>query len=80
MISEFFGSSLNTKSGILLESIQLNRKKGRNARINNLGRELADIEIKLTEISAVSDSLLSSYQEIHNRLEKSTIISQMALF
>ena len=40
------------------------KKKERNARINNLERELADIEIKLTESSAVSNSLLSSYQEI----------------
>ena len=78
-IIEFFGSSLNTTSGILLESFN-KKEKERNARINNLERELADIKIKLTERSAVSDSLLSSYQEIQNRLEKSTIISQMALF
>ena len=48
----------------------IKKKKERNARINNLERELADMEIKLTESSVVSDSLLSSYQEIQNRLEK----------
>ena len=68
-VSEFFGSSLNTKSGILLESIQLKEKES-NARLNNLEKKLAEIEIKLTESSAVSDSLLLSCQEIQNKLEK----------
>ena len=48
----------------------IKKKTERNARINNLERELADVEIKLTESSTVSDSLLSSYQEIQNKLEK----------
>ena len=69
MISEFFGSSLNTKVMHFATEYSIKKKKGRNARLNDLERELADIEIKLTESSAVSDSLLSSYQEIQNRLE-----------
>ena len=41
------------KSGTLQKSIQLKRKKERNTKIKNLGRELVDLEIKLTESADV---------------------------
>ena len=69
-ISEDIGSSENVKSGILQESIQLKRKKERNTRIKNLERELANLNIKLTESAKVSDSLVLNYQEIQNKQEK----------
>ena len=65
-----FWEFLKYKVRYFAREYSIKTKRERNARINNPGRELADIEIKLTESSAVSDSLLLTYQEIQNRLEK----------
>ena len=65
-----FWEFLKYKVRYFAREYSIKKKKEMNARLNNREKIIAEIEIKLTESSTVSDSLLLSYQEIQNKLEK----------